>query len=106
MNDLDVCIHNLFAAQVERTPETVALVSGTTTWTYRELEQRANQVAHYLQGLGLQPDGLIGICMEHSPEMIIGLLGILKAGGAYVPLDAAYPADRIAYMVTDGCDSN
>lgn len=101
MNDPDACIHALFTEQVERTPDQIALVTDTVKLTYRELEQRANQVAHYLHGLGLQPDGLVGLCIERSPEMSIGLLGILKAGGAYVPLDATYPADRIAYMLTD-----
>jgi amino acid adenylation domain-containing protein len=103
------CIHELFEAQVERTPEVSAVISPIINpecdekeqLTYRELNQRANQVAHYLQELGVGPEVLVGICMERSVEMIVGLLGILKAGGAYVPLDAEYPQERLAFMLAD-----
>jgi amino acid adenylation domain-containing protein len=97
----DVCIHQLFEAQVERTPDAVAVVFEDQQLTYRELNRRANQVAHHLRSLGIGSDNLVGICVERSLEMIAGLLGILKAGGAYVPLDPAYPKDRLAYMLND-----
>src|SRR5207248_74364 len=97
----DKCIHLLFEAQVERTPEAVAVVFDRQQLTYRELNQRANQLAHYLQKLSVGPDVLVGICVERSLEMVVGLLGILKAGGAYVPLDPTYPSERIAFMLED-----
>ncbi|WP_373534966.1 amino acid adenylation domain-containing protein [Microcoleus sp.] len=97
----DKCIHQLFEEQVERTPDAVAVVFEEKQLTYRELNVKANQLAHYLQSLGLKPEVLVGICVERSLEMVIGLLGILKAGGAYVPLDPAYPKDRLAFMVED-----
>ncbi|MGK7905412.1 MAG: amino acid adenylation domain-containing protein [Hormoscilla sp.] len=95
------CIHQLFEAQVERIPEAVAVVFENQQWTYRELNARANQLAHHLQILGVGPEVLVGICMERSLEMVVGLLGILKAGGAYVPLDPAYPKERLAFMLSD-----
>ncbi|MEG4119910.1 amino acid adenylation domain-containing protein [Microcoleus sp. N9_B4] len=95
------CLHQLFEAQVERTPEAVALVFGTGRLTYRELNTKANQLAHYLQELGVGPEVLVGICLERSLDLIVGLLGILKAGGAYVPLDPAYPQERIEFMLSD-----
>ena len=97
----DKCIHELFEEQVERTPDAVALVFEDQRLTYRELNRRANQLAHYLRKLGVGPEVLVGICMERSLEMVVGLLGILKAGGAYVPLDPAYPKERLAFMVED-----
>ncbi len=97
----DKCIHELFEAQVERTPESIALEFEGKQLTYRELNIRANQLAHYLHGLGVGPEKLVGICVERSLEMVIGLLGILKAGGAYVPLDPTYPKDRLAFMLED-----
>jgi amino acid adenylation domain-containing protein/non-ribosomal peptide synthase protein (TIGR01720 family) len=97
----DVCIHQLFEAQSEQTPEAVAVVFEGQQLTYRELNCRANQVAHHLRSLGVGPEGLVGICVERSLEMVIGLLGILKAGGAYVPLDPDYPKERLAYMLSD-----
>ncbi len=69
--------------------------------SYRELNQRANQLAHHLRGLGVGPEALVGLCVERSLDMLIGVLGILKAGGAYVPLDPAYPAERLAFMLED-----
>ena len=115
-------IHQLFEEQVERTPDAVAVVMAddqrpeTRDWrlaknespvstlqslTYAELNARANQLAHYLQSLGVGPEVLVGICVERSIEMIVGLLGILKAGGAYVPLDPAYPQDRLGFILAD-----
>jgi len=95
------CVHQLFEAQVERTPEAVAVVYEEQQLTYRELERRANQLAHYLQRLGIGPDVLVGLCVERSLEMAVGILGILKAGGAYVPLDPTYPQERLAFMLQD-----
>jgi amino acid adenylation domain-containing protein/non-ribosomal peptide synthase protein (TIGR01720 family) len=95
------CVHQLFEAQVEKTPLAVAVVLKDQQLTYRELNQRANQLAHYLQKLGVEPEKLVGICVERSLEMIVGLLAILKAGGAYVPLDPNYPTERLAFMVQD-----
>jgi amino acid adenylation domain-containing protein len=97
----DKCIHELFEEQVEKTPDAVAVVFEDEQLTYRELNNRANQLACYLQVLGVKPETLVGICVERSLEMIVGLLGILKAGGAYVPLDPAYPQDRLSFMISD-----
>ncbi|MGK7880967.1 MAG: amino acid adenylation domain-containing protein, partial [Crocosphaera sp.] len=97
----DKCIHQLFEEQVERTPDAVAVVYEKEQLTYQELNKKANQLAHYLQKLGVKPDTLVGICVERSLEMVIGLLGILKAGGAYVPIDPNYPQERIDYMLED-----
>ncbi len=97
----DLCIHNLFEAWVEKTPEAVAVMHQEQQLTYRDLNERANQLAHYLQSLGVGSEVLVGICMERSPEMLIGLLGILKAGGAYVPLDPQIPTERLAFMLED-----
>ncbi len=97
----DQCIHELFEGQVERTPDAVAVVFENSQLTYRELNQRANQLARHLQALGVGPEVLVGICMERSLEMMIALLGTLKAGGAYVPLDPTYPRDRLAFMLQD-----
>ena len=97
----DRCIHHLFEEQVERTPDAIAVSFQDQNLTYRELNSRANQLAHYLQNLGVKPNVLVGICIERSLEMIVGLLGILKAGGAYVPLDPNYPQERIEYMIAD-----
>ncbi|MEH1968906.1 amino acid adenylation domain-containing protein [Nostoc sp.] len=95
------CIHQLFEAQVEKTPNAVAVVFEEEQLTYRELNSKANQLGHYLRSLGVKPEVLVGICVERSLEMVIGLLAILKAGGAYVPLDPNYPAERLAYMLED-----
>ncbi len=97
----DRCLHGLIEEQVERTPEAVAVVFEGQQLTYRELNARANQLARHLQKLGVGPDSLVGICVERSPEMVVGLLGILKAGGAYVPMDPEYPLERLAFMVAD-----
>ena len=95
------CIHELFETQVEKTPDAIALVFEDQQLTYRELNNRANQLAHYLKKLGVGPEVLVGICVERSVEMVVGLLGILKAGGAYVPLDPDYPKERLAFMLED-----
>lgn len=98
---LNRCLHELFEAQAGQTPEAVAVVFENSQLTYGELNRRANQLAHHLQGLGVGPDTLVGVYMERSLEMVLALYGILKAGGAYVPLDPEYPADRIAFMLRD-----
>jgi amino acid adenylation domain-containing protein len=110
------CVHHLFEEQVERSPDAIAVVfpgtardgaqassgrCGEELLTYRELNRRANQLAHRLQALGVGPEVLVGICVERSLEMVVGLLGILKAGGAYLPLDPHYPTERLAMMLSD-----
>lgn len=97
----DVCLHQLIEAQVERTPEQTALIFEDQALSYRELNRRANRLAHALQAWGVEPDVLVGVCMERSIEMVVALLAILKAGGAYVPLDPGYPQERLAYMLQD-----
>ncbi|MEQ8541798.1 MAG: amino acid adenylation domain-containing protein [Coleofasciculus sp. D1-CHI-01] len=97
----DQCIHQLIEQAERRTPDKIAIRFDAQTLTYRELNRRANQVAHYLQTLQVRPDVLVGICLERSLDMVVGLLGILKAGGAYVPLDPAYPQERLALMIED-----
>ncbi|WP_426220365.1 non-ribosomal peptide synthase/polyketide synthase [Pseudomonas sp. DWRC2-2] len=94
-------IHHLIEDQVQATPDAPALVFGATTLTYAQLDARANQLAHALREKGVGPDVLVGICVERSIEMVVGLLAILKAGGAYVPLDPEYPQERLAYMIED-----
>ena len=91
----DSCIHELFADQVARTPDAVAVAFRSQTLTYRELERRADAVARRLRGLGVGPDALVGVFVDRSVEMVVGLLGVLKAGGAYVPMDPGYPATRL-----------
>ncbi|MCP4659111.1 MAG: amino acid adenylation domain-containing protein, partial [bacterium] len=106
-NDTGVCypweagIHELFEAQVTRTPDAVAVVFGDRCWSYRELETRANRLAHHLQSLGVGPDVTVGVALERSPEVVQALFGVLKAGGVYLPLDRSYPADRLEYMLSD-----
>jgi len=96
-----LCIHQLFEAQVENTPDSIAVVFKEEQLTYQELNYQANKIAHYLQSLGVKPEVLVGICVERSLEMIVGMLGILKAGGAYVPLDPTYPKERLSFMLSD-----
>jgi len=96
-----LCIHQLFEAQVQQTPDAVAVVFEDEQLTYGELNCRANQLAHHLGSLDVGPDSLVGICVERSLKMIVGLLGILKAGAAYVPLDPSYPQERLAFMLKD-----
>ncbi len=95
------CIHQLFEAQVEKTPDAVALIFNNQHLTYRDLNSRANQLAKHLQSLGVGAETLVGICIERSLEMVVALLAILKAGGAYVPLDPGYPQERLAFMLSD-----
>src|SRR5204862_7424465 len=97
----DRCVHQLFEEQVERTPEAVAVVFEDQRLTYRELNVRANQLGHHLRSLGVGPEVLVGICVERSLELLVGILGILKAGGAYVPLDPTYPAERTRFVLED-----
>jgi surfactin family lipopeptide synthetase A len=97
----DRCVHQLFELQTKRTPNATAVMFENERLTYGELNNRANQLAHYLTKLGVGPDVLVGILVERSLEMVVGLLGILKAGGAYVPLDPAYPRERVAFMLED-----
>lgn len=99
--DRDSCIHQLFEAQVERTPDAVALSFQDRQLTYRELNARANQLARHLRRFGVGPETLVAICMEHSAEMVVAVLGVLKAGGAYLPLDHAYPNERLSFMLDD-----
>ena len=101
----DRCLHQLFEEQVERNSEAIAVIFDDQKLTYQELNNRANQLAHCLQEKGVKPDVLVGIFIERSLEMIIGILGILKAGGAYLPLDPNYPAERLAYMLQDSAVS-
>jgi amino acid adenylation domain-containing protein len=95
------CVHELIEEQVEKIPEAVAVVFEDEVLSYGDLNRRANQLAHYLRGLGVGPDVRVGICLERGLEMMVGLLGVLKAGGAYVPLDPAYPQERLQYMLAD-----
>ncbi|HEU4834641.1 MAG TPA: amino acid adenylation domain-containing protein, partial [Pyrinomonadaceae bacterium] len=97
----DTCIHQLFEAQVERNPAAVALIFEDRRLSYRELNCRANQLAHYLRSLGVGPEVCVGLCMERSVDLIVALVAILKAGGAYVPLDASYPLERLGFMIED-----
>ncbi|WP_052672410.1 non-ribosomal peptide synthetase [Aliterella atlantica] len=97
----DKLFHQLFAAQAEKTPDAIAVVCGDKQITYQELDKRSNQLARYLQTLGVAPETLVGICIERSIEMIVGILGIFKAGGAYVPLDPDYPSNRLQFILAD-----
>jgi amino acid adenylation domain-containing protein len=97
----DATIHQLFEAQAARIPDAVAVTFEEQSLTYAELDRKANQLAHYLQKLGVGPEVLVGVCTLRSPEMIVGIMGVLKAGGAYVPLDPNYPPERLAYMIQD-----
>ncbi|WP_396956092.1 amino acid adenylation domain-containing protein [Nitrosomonas sp.] len=95
------CLHQLFEAQVEKSPDAIAVVFEDQQLTYAQLNAKANQLAHYLRAQGVGPEVLVGICMERSLEMVVGILGILKAGGAYLPIDPGYPRERIAFMLED-----
>ncbi|HTI14654.1 MAG TPA: non-ribosomal peptide synthetase [Dictyobacter sp.] len=99
------CLPQLVAEQASRASKSIALVSDTQVMSYGELNQRANQLARHLRGLGVGPGILVGCCLARSVDMVVGLLGILKAGGVYVPLDPAYPAERLAFMLHDSCMS-
>ncbi len=93
--------HHIFEAQVQLAPEAIALVSEQASLTYAELNQRADRLAQTLRQMGVQPNALVGLCVDRSADMVIGILGILKAGGAYVPLDPSYPGDRLHFILTD-----
>ncbi len=94
-------LHQLVEHQVDRTPDAVAVVSGTEALTYRELDRRANQLAHHLRAVGAGPEVLVGLSLERSPGMLVAMLAVHKAGAAYVPLDPSFPAERLAFMVAD-----
>ncbi|MBC8947417.1 non-ribosomal peptide synthetase [Xenorhabdus sp. TS4] len=96
-----VCIHQLFEQQVEKTPDATAVIHQEQIFSYAELNVQANRLAHQLISLGVVPDQRVAICVTRSPAMVVALLAVLKAGGAYVPLDPAYPGDRLAYMLND-----
>ncbi len=95
------CVHELFSAQAERMPEATAVIFEGQSLSYRELNEQANQLAHYLRSFGVKPDTLVGICCDRSAEMIVDVLGTLKAGGAYVPIDLSYPMERLLFMIQD-----
>ncbi|MBE4753796.1 AMP-binding protein, partial [Corallococcus sp. ZKHCc1 1396] len=97
----DTCIHHLFEAQVQRTPDAPALGFEGAWLSYRELDARSNQLAHHLRTLGVGPEVRVGLCAERSLELVVGLFAILKAGGAYVPLDPSYPRERLEWMLED-----
>ncbi|HZI02763.1 MAG TPA: condensation domain-containing protein, partial [Archangium sp.] len=97
----DACAHQLFESQARRTPDALAVRMGEESLTYRQLDARANQLAHHLRGLGVGPEVRVGVCFERSPDMVVAILGALKAGGTYVPLDPAYPRERQRYMLAD-----
>jgi amino acid adenylation domain-containing protein len=97
----NLCLHQLFEAQVAKTPDAVAVVFENKQLTYRQLNDQGNQLAHHLLRLGVGPEVLVGLYLERSLEMVVGLLGVLKAGGAYVPLDPTYPADRLTFILED-----
>ncbi|MFP2930363.1 amino acid adenylation domain-containing protein, partial [Pyxidicoccus sp. 3LG] len=95
------CIHQQFEAQATRTPDAPALTSGDERLTYRQLQERVLRLSRRLQALGVRPDAPVGLCVQRSPDMVVGMLAILHAGGAYLPLDPSYPAERLAYMLQD-----
>jgi amino acid adenylation domain-containing protein len=97
----DKCVHQLFEEQAERIPDNIAVVFESEQITYRELNERANQLAHHLQNLGVEPEVVVGICLDRSLETIVGILGVLKAGGAYLPIDPTTPIERKALMLED-----
>ena len=97
----DACVPQLVAMQAAMTPDAIALTSGKQVLSYEELNRQANQLGHYLQTLGAREGTLVGLCVERSLDMVVGLLGILKAGAAYVPLDPSYPIERLSFMLQD-----
>src|SRR4051812_42023932 len=94
-------VAQIIEAQVDRTPDAPAVGFEGETLTYRELNARANRLAHHLRGLGAEPGALIGVCLERSADLVVTLLASLKSGGAYVPLDPTYPRERLAMMLAD-----
>ena len=101
MVPVSLCLHQLIEEQTRRTPDQPALRFEDQTLTYRELERRASILAQHLRKLGVGPDAPVGLFVERSLEMMIGILGVLKAGGAYVPMDTSYPPERLAFMLSD-----
>jgi amino acid adenylation domain-containing protein len=97
----DRCIHELFEARAERTPDAVAISFASAALTYAALDHAANRLANHLRRRGVRPETRVGICLERGPELVVAILAVLKAGGAYVPLDPAYPAERLAFMLAD-----
>ena len=95
------CFHELVEAQVERTPEAIALIFEEQRLAYRELNRRANRLAGHLRALGVGPEHLVGLCLERSPELAVAALAVLKAGGAYLPIDPAWPAERVLHVLRD-----
>ncbi|BDA67974.1 amino acid adenylation domain-containing protein [Calothrix sp. PCC 7716] len=98
---LQQCVHKYFEVQVNKTPDSVAVVLELEFLTYRELNEQANQLAHYLRSLGVKAGVMVGICVERSLEMVVAILGVLKAGGAYVPIDPNYPSERLSFILKD-----
>ena len=97
----ELCLHELFAEQAQRTPDAIALIFSNERITYRDLDERGNRLAWHLRSLGVGPDTIVGLCINRSSALVVGLLGIMKAGGAYLPLDPNYPAERLAYITAD-----
>ena len=98
---VDVCVHELVSEQARRTPDATAVVAGAESLTYSELDRRSSQLARHLRRLGVGPDMPVGLAVERSTGLLVGMLGILKAGGAYVPLDPTYPSARLTMMLED-----
>jgi amino acid adenylation domain-containing protein len=101
----ETTLHQLVEEQVDRSPDAVAVVSGNASITYRELDCRANKIAHCLQAMDIGPDAVLAVCLDRSIDMVTASLGVLKSGAAYLPIDVSYPADRIAYILQDACVS-
>ncbi len=97
----DACLHELVARQASERPDATAVIAGEDRLTYRQLDERSNQVAHLLQEIGVGPDTMVGVCTERGADMLVGMIGAMKSGAAYLPLDPLFPADRVAYMIED-----
>jgi non-ribosomal peptide synthetase component F len=95
------CVHELFAREAERSPNSIAVIFGETQLTYGELNSRANQLARFLKRFGVGPNSPVGLCVDRSPEMLVGILGILKAGAAYVPMDPYYATEKLKFIMRD-----
>ncbi len=97
----DQCLHQLFASRAAQSPDAIAVIDAREQLTYREVNERANRLAHYLQHLGVQPEQFVGICLDRGVDMLVALFGVMKAGAAYLPLDPAFPRDRLRFMLAD-----